>query len=267
MTADTNAEIAQIVEAACYSFGFVIFGIYGLIVGGYMPGFMGRKSSAKRTTHRAILWILAAGSFFAAGGIWLLSEHGADFVRSDGKTSEYGRQIAIGIVSLAIVYVYAMYSRYTHAGTLIILFFVFCMYLSTTLASITTTNIHYWILFSFWGVSLVTAGVFGFTNINIQPTYVYGNYIAGFMFLVFATLQGLWIILSQQITRSLSLTVEAGLYTATDILMLVVVGLIMAFTFPMTKRLVNSTGTSVNVEGSLRVQGFQTVRNAKMRKR
>ena len=267
MTASTNAEIAQIVEAGCYSFAFIIFGIWGLFVGGNVPGFLGRLHSGKKTTHRAILWSLAAGSFFAAGGIWLLSEEGADFVRSDARTSEYGRQIAIGVIALAIAYAYAMYSRYTHASTMIVTFFVFCMYACFTFASITSNSTHWWILFSFWFVSLLTVGILGFTSINIRPTAIYGNYVAGFFYLVFSVLQGLWLILSVQISRNLSISVEAGLYTATDILMLAVVGLIIGITFPGTNILVNSRGVSVIAEGKLLNKGFVNARGVQMRQR
>ena len=248
MTADTNEEIAQIVEAACYSLAFVVFGAWGLFIGGYIPGFYGRKSSPKRQAHRTVLWSIAIGAFAAALGIWVLSEHGADFIRPDGRNSEYGRQIAIGIASLALVYAYSIYSRYTAASTKIIAFFTFALYVCATLASVTSNSILWWIFFSFWLVCLVIVGLLGFTSINIHPTWIYGNYIAGIIFLAFVALQGLWLILSEQVARQISTTVEAGLYTATDIILLVAVGLILGFTFPITRALVNRAGTSIKMQ-------------------
>jgi hypothetical protein len=247
MTADTNEEIAQLVEASVYSLAFLVFGVWGLLVGGYMPGFAGRKTSAKRQAHRTVLWSICTGAFAAALGIFVLSEEGADFVRPDGRTSEYGRQIAIGVASLAIVYAYGIYSRYTASATRIALFFTFALYLCATLASVTSNYILWWIFFSFWFAALVILGLFGFTSINTYPTWIYGNYIAGFLFLVFVVLQGLWLILSEQVARQISTTVEAGLYTATDVLLLGAVGIIMGFTFPATRALVGRDGTSIRM--------------------
>ncbi len=261
MTADTGQEIAQIIEAASYVFGAVVFLIAGIAVGGYIPGFIGRKTSAKRTTHRTLLLSLSAGAFFASYGIWSLSEEGADFVRPDGQTSEWGRQVAIGIASLAIIYAYSMYSRYTHSAMLIMMFVTTAMYAFMTFASISSNSTQWWIALSFWFVSLVYLGVFGFMSINIKPTWIYANYVAGALFLVFAILQGLWLILSVQVGGEISLVVEAGLYTATDILLLGIVGLIMAFSFAETEKMVNGSGE--NIDSNNRMPSQRQVRNAR----
>jgi hypothetical protein len=242
MTADTNEEIAQLVEAACYSLAFLVFGVWGLLVGGYIPGFYGRKSSPKRQAHRTVLWAVAAGAFAGAYGLWVLSEEGGDFIRSDGRTAEYARQIAIGVASLAMVYAYAVYSRYTASGTRLALFFTFALYLFATLTTVTSNDILQWISLSFWLVALIVLALFGFASINIHPTWIYGNYIAGFIFLVFVMLQGLWLILSEQVAREISTTVEAALYTGTDIILLGAFGLIVGFTFPASRALVGRGG-------------------------
>ena len=267
MTADTDEEIAQLVEAVCYSVMWAIFLIWGFLVGANLPGFFGKVASPKRGTPRTVLYALAAGSFVAALGLWVLSEEGGDVVRSDGRTGEYSRQIAIGLASIAMVYAYAMYSRFTHSAMIISVFFVFVMYACLAFTTLTPSDTLQAIFLAFWLASLISLGLFGWSSIAIHGTWIYGNYVAGVLFLVFALLQGLWLILSEQVAREISTTVEAGLYTATDIFMLAIFGLILGFTFPGTRPLFTRSDVSAQIRSKAPKGSFTNVRGQNLRQR
>lgn len=237
MTADDTVEITQIVEASAYSLTSIILLVWGFVVGGYIPGFFGRMASPKRHAHRKLLWVMGLGAFFAAFGIWVLSEDSGAFVRTDGENSEYSRQIAIGLASIALAYAYAIYSNFTHPSTVLFSIMVIAIYAFATFATLTVQTVMWWICFAFWFAALIAASIFGWVNIRIEPTWIYGNYAVGVIFIIFVILQGLWLILSQQVSKQISLEVESGLYTATDIVLFWAVSLCLGFTYPGTRTL------------------------------
>jgi hypothetical protein len=65
----------------------------------------------------------------------------------------------------------------------------------------------------------------------------YFNMIAAGLLYLFVVLQGVWLILSQQVTASISLITEAGLYAAFGPGMLIFVGVALGFTYSATESL------------------------------
>jgi len=232
----SNAEIAQYVEAGVETLFGIIFVVWGLFIARYMSTFLGRKSDYRRSRMKYILYILGLGCFIMSASIWILSQGGGTVVRTDGVTSEYGRQIGYAFGATAVAIALAIYGKFTLAGGSITAISMLLTFTAATLASVSTSTHLYWVIMSFWGFFIVVGAFSVFLGFGIKPTPWYSNFIAAGLLYLYVILSGLWLILGPQITDSFSHLTETALYTATGILMLAI-GFILAISYTSTRSL------------------------------
>jgi hypothetical protein len=234
----TNVEIAQYVEAGVETFMGLVFGIWGLWAGGFIASFMGRVSSPRRRWHRYLLYILSLGSFVMGAFMWLTVEGAVDCTtgcRTDGINAEYGRQIGYGVGATAVVIAMAVYGQFTMAAGSVSAICMFLTYVMTFLGTFygASTNLT-WVIFVYWAFFICLGSYNTFVSWGIKPNVFYSNLFAAGLLYLFVILQGLWLILSQQVVGSFSLLTEAGLYAAFGPGMLIFVGVLLGFTYSST---------------------------------
>jgi len=236
----TNAEIAQYVEAALESFMGVVFLLWGWRAGGLIYSFIGRKSNRRRAAHRYMMYAMAIGAFFMGAFMWITVEGGLDCTtcRADGVNAEFGRQIGYMIGATSVVVALAIYGQFTWAALTVSAVLMMFTFTTTLLATFygATTDLR-WVLFVHWAFFIVLGAYNTSVSWGIEPAAFYANYVASFVLYTFVILDGLWLILSQQVTASFGLTTEAALYAAFGPGMFIIAGIILALTYVSTKPL------------------------------
>lgn len=235
-TTDT-AETSQYVEAATEATLALVFVFWAAISGGLIQLFTGRKPTNFSMRHRYTLLVLAAGALSISLSIFVLTQRGGTFVRSDGVSSEYVRQIGLGFAVGSLVVAFGQYAQFQMASQYLSAFFVFLAYLCATLVTLSGDSDFYWIFFAYWFAAVVAGAYTTFVSQRIKAVAFYANIIIWFFIWLHVVLYGLWLILSVQIADVIDRSTEAILYLVFDVFIFLSSGVLIGVTFTMTQPL------------------------------